>query len=518
MGRKRTAQREVELKFQVEASRLKEWRAQGVEPFTSGSGASASLVSTYFDTEDHHLRDDGVTLRIRQAGDRRVQTVKRTRLSDTLSRQEVEAEIDGDAPDLRRIDDRELRSIVEAAGELEPLFESRIERTTWPVAYGESQFELALDDGEVVAGELRSAVCELELELKSGSVADLFGLAKAIAGTAELRLGVAGKADRGLGLLAGDGRETVKADPLLLPKDLTVAEAFQAIGRACLRHYRLNEPGVVSAREPTCLHQSRVALRRLRAAFTLFKSVLGDPEGLRLKGEVKALAKLLGKGRDLDVYLARLEAHAADNPVEPGIAEFRDRVRAQRTEAYNQIVERLCARETAQLVLDLAAWIEAGDWLDVEETSEDRDRPAPEFAAQMLERRWRKLRRKSRTPEKLEPEARHRVRIEAKKFRYAVEFFAGLFTGGKAKRRRTKLLASLEALQDTLGELNDIESGHAMATDLARSANLALRPEDPAILFAMGRFSAGQDERTATLLDRAGSAHEAIRDARPFWA
>ena len=57
-----------------------------------------------------------------------------------------------------------------------------------------------LDCGEVVAGERRSPVCEIELELKSGDPAALFAFARRIDAVVPIRLGVLSKAERGYGL------------------------------------------------------------------------------------------------------------------------------------------------------------------------------------------------------------------------------------------------------------------------------------------------------------------------------
>ncbi|MGH8772251.1 MAG: CHAD domain-containing protein, partial [Burkholderiales bacterium] len=55
------------------------------------------------------------------------------------------------------------------------------------------------------------------------------------------------------------------------------------------------------------------------------------------------------------------------------------------------------------------------------------------------------------SPAELDSAGRHRLRIAVKKLRYAAEFFASLF----AKKRAQKYIASLMALQDVLGTLND---------------------------------------------------------------
>ena len=75
----------------------------------------------------------------------------------------------------------------------------------------------------------------------------------------------------------------------------TSPDAFAAIARSCLRQYRLNED--ILLRQPTseAIHQARVALRRLRAAFALFKALLGDPESVALNHRLRDLARTRGR-------------------------------------------------------------------------------------------------------------------------------------------------------------------------------------------------------------------------------
>src|SRR5262249_43667327 len=58
--------------------------------------------------------------------------------------------------------------------------------------------------------------------------------------------------------------------------------------------------------------------------------------------------------------------------------------------------------------------------------------------------------------DRLDPQHRHKLRIQAKKLRYAAEFFGPAFPRKRAIRRRKDFVASLQQLQDALGELNDI--------------------------------------------------------------
>nr|MCH1932156.1 nucleotide exchange factor GrpE [Shewanella shenzhenensis] len=72
-------------------------------------------------------------------------------------------------------------------------------------------------------------------------------------------------------------------------------------------------------------------------------------------------------------------------------------------------------------LLDATAWVETGDWLSDPARRKDRDRPARTFAADALERRLKRLRRKAKGFEGADDAHRHALRIEAKKLRYAAE-------------------------------------------------------------------------------------------------
>lgn len=72
------------------------------------------------------------------------------------------------------------------------------------------------------------------------------------------------------------------------------------------------------------------------------------------------------------------------------------------------------------------------------------------------------MKRRGRHLDDLDPEERHRVRIAAKKLRYGAEFFAPLFPGKKAGKRHGAFGKALSDLQDHLGALNDIATGHEL--------------------------------------------------------
>jgi CHAD domain-containing protein len=155
-------------------------------------------------------------------------------------------------------------------------------------------------------------------------------------------------------------------------------------------------------------------------------------------------------------------------------------------------------------MLDLLEWAGFGAWRTrpAAKVAPLLRMPAHDFAAETLDRYRRRVKKRGRALAALDPEARHQVRIEAKKLRYAAEFFTSLFGDKKAKRRTKAFLSALEELQSSLGALNDIATANEMAHEL--SARGITLPD-----------AGGNDEDR--LLIEAEAAHEALVDAKRFW-
>ena len=166
------------------------------------------------------------------------------------------------------------------------------------------------------------------------------------------------------------------------------------------------------------------------------------------------------------------------------------------------------------LTLELAAWLQAGLWTTPrDDLVRDRgDLMTSVFAAEQLTRRWRKLRKKRKPLAQLDAPSRHKLRILAKKLRYAVEFFASLFASRRQIKRRRSLLKALEQLQDSLGELNDI------AVDEQRLTVMGIRRgSNRNCIFAAGLLTGRENARAEAAMVAATKAHEEVTKVKPFW-
>jgi len=274
-------------------------------------------------------------------------------------------------------------------------------------------------------------------------------------------------------------------------------------------------------RNAEALHQMRIALRRLRAAISLFSSVVADSRIEAIKAELKWLGRELAQARDLDSFLIEaLRPLRKQQANEPGLISVSRMFARERLKSYRRAQEAVESARFRALVLDATEWIEAGSW----STSDDplmvanRAMPIETLSTEQLSRRRKKIRRRGAAIGDLSPAQLHKLRIEIKKTRYATEFFAGLYRGKKATKRCEKIRTSLKQLQNCLGGFNDIMTRKALCAEiLARPGRNLTEEQNRHRAFAAGLIIGDQQAQIARLLERAGKAHSRFDEAKPFW-
>jgi inorganic triphosphatase YgiF len=482
---------EVELKLEYDPADRERLLASPL--LGAGGGQSLRLIATYFDTPDLRLNKAGYSLRIRTDGKKRVQTVKASssKAAGLFVRGEWNRPIRSDRPILDEKAGPLGQSLDAAAlAGIAPMFVTDIERRTGPIRQDGTLIEYAIDSGEVRAGQHALPLFELELELKQGSSQILFDLARALNEHVPLRLGVRSKSVRGYALVKGAPATSIKADPIRLDPELGAAEAFATIAGECIRHYRMNEALVLDHGGVEAVHQARVGLRRLRSAFSLFGPLFAHNErAALLKAELRWLAGELGMIRDMDVLIPRLDEAAGG---------MLARVRGDSLAHVRSLLE---SNRVRMLPIDIAEWLAIGRWQEARVDGEERGNNVLAFAGDRLDRLRKRIRRHGDGLADLDDAHRHQVRRDAKKLRYAAEFFVSLYPGRKPRRRLDHLLDRLEMLQDKLGQLNDIAAGPEL---LARHGLDIAMP------------SPGKRERKPMLAD-AQDSFEELMDVKRFW-
>jgi len=478
---------ETELKLALEGVTAKQLQAQPeIRAHAVGTARERQLDNIYFDTAKLLLSGRDVALRLRRDGDRWLQTVKTSGSASAglHQRGEWETPVAGESLELDRFDHPQLKKMFGKPGlreALMPVFRTDFQRTTWDLEYPHGvRIEMALDLGQIQAGEHTEAISEVELELIEGKLEDLLKTGRALAQTLPVRLLNTSKAERGyrLGAYTPPAGAT-KPGPLGLHKKASAEQAFIAILRQGMFRLQANEPLVLAKpRDIEGVHQMRVATRRMRSCLQLYRPLIPKAVSVDIGNGIRRVTDALGPARDWDVFIEEtLQPLGQEFPRHQSLQALAQAARDQREIVYQGAASAIQSRDYAVLLLDLSLWIEQRAWRkSLSRVQIDAlDQRARRFAREVLGRYHKKVIRQGRHFETLDAVQRHQLRIRFKRLRYAAEFFADLF-GNKSSQA---YISSLATIQDVLGVLNDgrmVEhliaqipsQGETAATDLVR--------------------------------------------------
>ncbi len=265
--------------------------------------------------------------------------------------------------------------------------------------------------------------------------------------------------------------------------------AAASIFEHLLRVMERNEPGIIDDIDPEFLHDYRVALRRTRTALRLFKGAFTAEEFRDFRERFGNLSRPTGELRDLDVHLGArdeyvqwvpsgMRDHLA--PVFASLSQQRDEHRAQLSAVLRgrdyAALKRDWRRALARLRRGEAAGLEA-------------DEAALPVVRAAVESRYQRLRAIATESGALDAAALHRARVQSKRLRYVLEFFAaplGESASEAAKR--------IERLQDALGDHHDA----GVLEPLLQTELRAIRADAPAAVeraAALGAWLAQLDAR-----------------------
>jgi triphosphatase len=500
---------ETELKLAAPASDMPKLR-RALRDLAPGSACSRSfLTTTYYDTDDRALRRRGLSLRVREAAGRFVQTVKADG-TDVLTRGEWEDEIAGAEPDLGAPHSGG-RLPKEIAGALRPLFATAVTRTRIALAPSPSLcIEAAIDEGEIrgIGNAAAAPISEIELELKRGEPGALFDTALALLAAAPLHIETRSKSERGYAAIAGDTAPArpVRAAPVGLDPAMTVEAALQLIGRACLAHLLHNQAAALAG-DPEGVHQMRVASRRLRSLIASLDKRLPASGQRWVSGELKRLDEILGPARNLDAFAGDLLPPArAAMPGAPALDRLAAVLGAARRSAGERIEELILSPRYTETMLRLLQWFETRGWRD-EEASARRSGPIGDVAPRLLARCLERVRKRSKGFRRADAKRRHKLRIALKELRYTSELLGSLFDRQDVR----SLGRRLKALQDSLGYANDVRVGREFVGELGAQT------ADAALAAAGERVLAWHEHRVWAAERKMRKRLRRLRRTAPFW-
>jgi CHAD domain-containing protein len=445
-------------------------------------------TTTYFDTADLRLARSGVTLRYRvgEAEGPRWTLKLPVRGEDMTVRDEQHF---AGSPDSIPDEARDLVTAYARSGALESVSSIVTRRYRWLLRSTEG-LDLAevvddevsvVDDGRIV-GRFR----ELEVEDRRMGRSGLEHIATVLKDAGATASEPIPKSVRALGVRA-TGPSDVPAVIEVGPTHPSgrVAQAAFAAG---LQRLIANDAGVRLGEDDEAVHQMRVATRRLRADLRTFSPLLQQTWAEPIGAELKWLGKVLGAVRDFDVLIQEFNSRADD--LREDLDKLYEYVAARRTQARDALLDALRSERYATLLDHLVEAVAAPAFTSLSQAQ------SGELLPGLVEKTWQKLARAGRG---LNPEdtftAYHRVRIKAKRARYAAEAVVPALDGSTSNDARSFAKATAK-LQDDLGELQDA----VVAIDLLKSVALE-NSENTLLNLSLGRLI----EREAQRRDRARS-------------
>ncbi|HWG31545.1 MAG TPA: CHAD domain-containing protein [Steroidobacteraceae bacterium] len=473
------------------------------------------LHDAYLDTEDWRVFRAGFALRLRQKEGGLEATLKglRSARKEVADRREISEPLPHGASQKR------IKALAQATGPvgrrvrdvagvkpLRVLFEVQTSRSRFAVRgrhAGPPVGEIALDEARFsrANGHRRPMILtRVELEAADPDQATaLERLAQRLCAECGLSPATENKFAAGLRSAAlepprlGDSdRSPAPVQPAIDPATSAGDFAASAL-RRLLEEWRAHEPAARLGEGAAALHALRITGRRMDTVLGLFKDHL-PAAVVKGRPKLKALVDALGNVRDVDI---RLDL----------VTQFRRTLPEEDRQALDPLLrqlelERDAARSGMLRALDTKP---AREWLDRLPDQLARSSPtssrstrstgALRVVPDLIRKRYRKLRKCARrlTPESSLRE-HHKVRIRAKKLRYALEVVAPVYA-----RAADDMLAALHELQSKLGTQHD-------AGDLAGYlTRLATRPPagfNPQTLFIMGRMAQLHAREAARLSGR----------------
>lgn len=448
---------EVELKFQIPLSHQKKL----YQLFLAKDASPISLYAQYYDTPEHHLAKNNMSLRLRLEGTHWIQTLKASS-HHHLERFELEVDLGALKKPILDLEiyqsypqakERLQHTLGKQAKNLIMQFETDVNRLVHVIHDDHTEIEVSLDRGEIRHDQQKLGIYEIEFELKKGTIQDLIKYTEPWIKEYHLWLDVRSKAQRG-DFLAQNLE-------LILPQLATILQldqsankdsALKKIVNNCLQHLLPNTTAIAGEHyNSEHIHQTRVAIRRLRSALHVFGdwSSAADPNW---QEQLATLFRQLGSTRDRDAItesiLPQLQQAGAPAIQLPRVPEDDDSI---------SIAESLRSPDFTYLILALLQFVH-------QPTERVKKSNLKKDIVKKLQKLHQQICQDADQFLELDVASRHRTRKRLKRLRYCVEFIAALYPNKKVKN----YLQSLKPAQESLGQYNDLMVAESMFQNIVK--------------------------------------------------
>ncbi|MEI7694962.1 MAG: CHAD domain-containing protein [Chlorobium sp.] len=283
-------------------------------------------------------------------------------------------------------------------------------------------------------------------------------------------------------LIMHEARQNIKGYSakiqLKLNPDATIHESALQLLQHTLSVMRLNENGIKKDIDSEFLHDYRVAIRRTRSIMKQLMGIFLEKESRYFLTLFRELGKKTNDLRDRDVYLLREESYFNSLPpyLQPSLRPFFENIAESRKDFYKRLCRYLSSIDYQLSLNEWETFLNQQSLQNAELTLQG-SRSTKIVATESIKKAWKKVIRHGRqiSRETTDTEL-HALRIDCKKLRYLLEFFASIFQ----PETITPVIRQLKELQENLGAFVDFavqlrflhEKLESMASDKLLAASI----------------------------------------------
>lgn len=507
---------EVEAKFKIPNGKVHRRlsRLQDLAGYSLAPLDRVQVTDRYYDTPEGHLLAANIFCRLRNQNGQILVTLKGLGGVDGAVHRRAEHEVELPSPVLEPAlwppsTARDLVMELTAGAPLQPLVDLKQIRMKRDLMDGERRVaELTVDEVRASFGRRASRYYELEVELgPEGTEADLVRVATALQGEHGLtpescskfelalrerrkqlpRQRMAAAAEARVGQCAQpqetqETQEASAASQLPQPPPLYPDDSMSEAGRkVILTHFTkmlANEAGTREGADIEFLHDMRVSTRRMRAAFRIFEPFYEADAVKRFNKGLRRTGSSLGVVRDLDVLLEKAASYEAELTSENGltIQPLLESWQARRDEARRELIEYLDSRAYRRFVDEFREFlVTPGSYALPIPAGQPIAHQVRHIVPRLVMERYEQVRVYEPILLGAPLTTYHMLRIDCKRLRYALEFFAPLL-GSEA----SGLIKKVTNMQDLLGALQDAYVAEGLIAEFLTARNRRKKKEPAA--------------------------------------
>ncbi|OTG81611.1 CHAD domain-containing protein [Acinetobacter sp. ANC 4648] len=479
----------IELKFQIPEDQI-----ELLTTALQRKNAQKILLHTkHYDSDDFKLFQRAIVLKQRLQNQNWLQSLQNQNKHsefNTHSEQQDNPTLNMQVYKHDKHIDKNIKKLLNSLqNDLKLQFEIQTQRWVSIFNFQNSKIQVCLDWGKILYKSQFKAIFEIKFKLQQGTVQDFISFILPRIKRYHLCVDAQCKTQQGYLLAQGVTEYPIqKQSPLILNQNDSKAVTFKKIIQNCLDHLLPNSTAIASGHfNSQHVHQARVAIRRLRSAFSIFSawSEHIDPSWVK---QLAIFFRQLGATRDLDI----LSEQILPKILAAGAPEFKQpQSRLENPVALDQSFQSL---DFSNLILSLFQFIH-------QPTIKTSQKNIQKACIKKLNQLHRHIQIDAQKFLESDIDARHRTRKRLKRLYYGIDFIASLYKSTEVKC----YLKILKPTQDVLGQYNDLIVAESILKNRVHS--------DPKIWFALGWLAANQQQ----LLQQSAHDLQAFTKAPPFW-